>query len=113
MDMAGKLLQQLLLGVIILAATAVSIANSTCDRECGNIKIPYPFGTSEGCYLDKPFLITCNHTFDPPKPFLDHDIPVENISVPNGELRVSNPVAHLCRVKKQWFYTTLHLEGGE
>ncbi|KAG6682469.1 hypothetical protein I3842_13G143600 [Carya illinoinensis] len=97
MDMAGKLLQQLLLGVIILAATAVSIANSTCDRECGNIKIPYPFGTSEGCYLDKPFLITCNHTFDPPKPFLDHDIPVENISVPNGELRVSNPVAHLCR----------------
>ncbi|XP_042962315.1 putative wall-associated receptor kinase-like 16 [Carya illinoinensis] len=84
MDMAGKLLQQLLLGVIILAATAVSIANSTCDRECGNIKIPYPFGTSEGCYLDKPFLITCNHTFDPPKPFLDHDIPVENISVPNA-----------------------------
>ncbi|KAF5467876.1 hypothetical protein F2P56_012086 [Juglans regia] len=97
MDMVGKLLQQLLLGVIILAATTASIPNSNCERMCGEVEIPYPFGTSEGCYLDKPFLITCNHTFPPPKPFLDIDLPVVDISVPNGELRVSNPVALLCK----------------
>ncbi|KAG7943148.1 hypothetical protein I3843_15G024800 [Carya illinoinensis] len=96
--MVGKLLQQLLLGLIILAATAASIPNSSiCDRMCGNIKIPYPFGTSEGCSLDKPFLITCNHTFHPAIPFLDRDIAVEDISVLNGELRVSNDVALLCK----------------
>ncbi|KAG6626146.1 hypothetical protein CIPAW_15G027500 [Carya illinoinensis] len=95
--MVGKLLQQLLLGVIILAATAASIPNSTCDRMCGNIKIPYPFGTNKSCSLDQAFVITCNHTFHPPRPFLDPDIPVEDISVLNGELQVSNPVALLCK----------------
>ncbi|KAF5467855.1 hypothetical protein F2P56_012067 [Juglans regia] len=97
MDLHGKLLQQLLLGVLILAAIAASIPNSICERMCGKVEIPYPFGTSEGCYLDKPFLITCNHTFSPPKPFLDVDLPVVDISVPNGELRVSNRVAHICK----------------
>ncbi|XP_018828363.1 wall-associated receptor kinase 2-like isoform X2 [Juglans regia] len=97
MDLRGKLLQLLLLGFVILAATAASIPNSICERMCGEVEIPYPFGTSEGCYLDKPFLITCNHLYSPPKPFLDVDLPVEDISLPNGELRVSNPVALLCK----------------
>nr|KJB80655.1 hypothetical protein B456_013G109000 [Gossypium raimondii] len=30
----------------------------------------YPFGISEGCSLDDSFLITCNTTFSPPRPFL-------------------------------------------
>ncbi|KAG6682467.1 hypothetical protein I3842_13G143400 [Carya illinoinensis] len=98
--MVGKLLQQLLLGVIILAATTSSIPNSICDRMCGNINIPYPFGTSQSCSLDQAFVITCNHTFHPPRPFLDRDIPVEHISVLNGELRVSNSVALLCKGRK-------------
>ncbi|KAF5467861.1 hypothetical protein F2P56_012073 [Juglans regia] len=97
MDLRGKLLQLLLLGFVILGATAASIPNSNCVRMCGEVEIPYPFGTSEGCYLDKPFLITCNHTFSPPKPFLDVDLPVVDISVPKGELRVSNRIAFLCK----------------
>ncbi|KAF5467860.1 hypothetical protein F2P56_012072 [Juglans regia] len=99
----GKLLQPLpVLGVLIelmiLVASAASKPNLRCDRRCGRVEIPYPFGTSEGCYLDSTFLITCNNTFQPPKPSLVPDMFVENISVLDGELRVSNPVASLCKV---------------
>ncbi|KAG6626145.1 hypothetical protein CIPAW_15G027400 [Carya illinoinensis] len=97
----GKLLQPLLalgvLIVLILVASAASKPNSLCKRRCGLVEIPYPFGTSDGCYLDSTFLITCNSTFNPPKPSLGPDMFVENISVPDGELRVSNPVANLCK----------------
>ena len=99
MALHGLLLlqQQLqLLGFIILAATAASQPSSSCERSCGSVSIPYPFGTSEGCYLDESFLITCNHTFQTPRPFLGSgNIDVLNISL-DGELRVSNPVAHDC-----------------
>ncbi|XP_040997697.1 putative wall-associated receptor kinase-like 16 [Juglans microcarpa x Juglans regia] len=103
----GKLLQPLLvLGelivLMILVASVASTPNSGCDRRCGSVKIPYPFGTSEGCYLDSTFLITCNNTIiHGPKPSLGPDMFVEDISVLDGELRVSNPVASLCKVLKQ------------
>ncbi|KAG2665834.1 hypothetical protein I3760_15G025900 [Carya illinoinensis] len=102
MAFSGKLLQPLLalgvLIVLILVASAASKPNSVCKRKCGQVEIPYPFGISEGCYLDSKFLITCNNTFYPPKPSLGPDMFVENISVLDGELRVSNPVASLCKV---------------
>ncbi|KAF5467871.1 hypothetical protein F2P56_012082 [Juglans regia] len=99
----GKLLQPLLvLGVLIvlmiLESSAASKPNSRCHRRCGRVEIPYPFGTSEGCYLDSTFLITCNNTLHPPKPTLGSDMFVEDISVLDGELRVSNPIASLCKV---------------
>ena len=28
------------------------IALPNCSNRCGNVKIPYPYGTSEGCYLN-------------------------------------------------------------
>ncbi|KAF5467858.1 hypothetical protein F2P56_012070 [Juglans regia] len=99
----GKLLQPLLvLGelivLMILVASVASKPNSECDRRCGSVEIPYPFGTSEGCYLDSTFLITCNNTIrHGPKPSLGPDMFVEDISVLDGELRVSNPVASLCK----------------
>ena len=94
MALHGLLLQQLLLlGLTILAA---SEPNSICINSCGSLNIPYPFGTSEGCYLDESFLITCNNTFETPRPFLRRgNITVLNISL-DGELRVSTFVAHDC-----------------
>ncbi|KAB2619344.1 wall-associated receptor kinase-like 16 [Pyrus ussuriensis x Pyrus communis] len=42
-----------------------------CQDKCGNVSIPYPFGTTPDCYYSEDFLITCNDThYDPPKPFL-------------------------------------------
>ncbi|CAN6583313.1 unnamed protein product [Malus baccata var. baccata] len=65
-----------------------------CPDKCGNVSIPYPFGTKEGCYFNQAFLITCNDThYDPPKPFLrkSYSIEVTNISV-DGKLYITlNP----------------------
>ncbi|KAL9159309.1 hypothetical protein ABFS82_08G125400 [Erythranthe guttata] len=33
-----------------------------CQRKCGKLEIPYPFGTDKGCYIDEAFKVTCNKT---------------------------------------------------
>jgi hypothetical protein len=100
MAFRGMLLQQkFLLGALILAATAASQPNSNCNNTCGNLSIPYPFGTSEGCYLDPSFLITCNDSSGTPKPFLGRNtsnIDVLDISLLDGELRILSFVARDC-----------------
>jgi hypothetical protein len=99
MALHGMLLQQkLLLGALILAATAAFQPDSSCNNTCGNLSIPYPFGTSEDCHLDPSFLITCNNSSGTPKPFLGtntSNVDVLNISL-DGELRVSSFVAFDC-----------------
>ncbi|KAG6675854.1 hypothetical protein I3842_15G125800 [Carya illinoinensis] len=94
---------KLLLGVLVISAAtfvaAVVEPNSSCNRACGSLDIPYPFGTSEGCYLDSSFLITCDSSSfetSTPTPFLGiGNIKVLNISL-DGELRVSSPIARYC-----------------
>ncbi|KAK3043644.1 hypothetical protein RJ639_000060 [Escallonia herrerae] len=69
-----------------------------CPTECGKLKdIPFPFGTSRGCYLEKSFLITCNRTFSPPRAFLRRSTTIEvlNISL-DGLMRISVVVARDC-----------------
>ncbi|KAG6626131.1 hypothetical protein I3843_15G025300 [Carya illinoinensis] len=103
MALHGKLLQQhlvlllLIIGVQLVLAVLTQPNNPSCNRTCGSFNIPYPFGTGEGCYLDPSFLIICDHSFQPPKPFLGvGDIDVLNISLDDGELRVSNLVVRNC-----------------
>ncbi|XP_018828359.1 wall-associated receptor kinase 2-like isoform X2 [Juglans regia] len=98
-----KLLQQqlvlllLIIGVQLVLAASHPNYNPSCNRTCGSVNIPYPFGTGEGCYLDPSFLIICNHSFKPPKPFLGVDnIDVLNIALDHGELRVSNLAVRRC-----------------
>ncbi|KAG2665797.1 hypothetical protein I3760_15G025000 [Carya illinoinensis] len=61
----SKLLLQLIsvIGMIVLlamvAAAAAAQAKPGCLEKCGNVTIPYPFGLSEGCYLES-FKIRCN-----------------------------------------------------
>ncbi|KAG6626144.1 wall-associated receptor kinase 2-like [Carya illinoinensis] len=105
MALHGKLLEQLvvLLHLIVgvqLVLSAPQPNDRSCNRSCGNVSIPYPFGTSKGCYLDPSFRIICDYSFQPAKPFLgvDHNIDVLNISL-DGELRVSNLVFRRC----QWW----------
>ncbi|KAA8546480.1 hypothetical protein F0562_002781 [Nyssa sinensis] len=65
-----------------------------CPRKCGELNIPYPFGTREGCYLNDSFLITCNDTEN--IPYLRRgNLRVMNISF-DGELEVLNQVAYVC-----------------
>ncbi|XP_035546446.1 wall-associated receptor kinase 2-like [Juglans regia] len=105
MALQGKLLQQqlvllLLISIgaqLVLATSTQPATNSSCNRRCGSFNIPYPFGTGEGCYLDPSFLIICDHSLKPPKPFLGVDnIDVLNIALDHGELRVSNLVVRSC-----------------
>ena len=92
--------QQLLLGLMILAATAAnqdSQLNSSCSIYCGSLCIPYPFETRCGHFLDDSFYINCDNTSGTPKPTLGYDknLEVLNISL-DGELRVSSPVTRRC-----------------
>ncbi|CAN1217078.1 Wall-associated receptor kinase 5 [Linum perenne] len=66
---------------------------SNCPTHCGDLEIPFPFGTKQGCYLNKDFLITCNATGTPLLGYSNTQ--VLNISV-DGELRISTTIAHDC-----------------
>ncbi|KAB1212401.1 Wall-associated receptor kinase 2 [Morella rubra] len=57
------LVQVTWVGVILAemasAAVAAPLANRDCPKMCGNLEIPYPFGTTKDCYLDEFFFIDC------------------------------------------------------
>ena len=85
------ILQLTLLWVVeasIVNTNALPLAKDGCEDPCGNVSIPYPFGTTEGCYYNYSFLITCNHTYNPPLAFLtDGHINVTKIWL-SGEMRI-------------------------
>ncbi|CAH8356045.1 unnamed protein product [Eruca vesicaria subsp. sativa] len=71
--------------VLILASNVVSLPSLCQPETCGSIKIPYPFGIQEGCYLNEWYKIECrNATF----PFLSKmRMEVVDISLPeNGAI---------------------------
>lgn len=95
MALHGLLLHQQLL--LLLIISAVSQLNSICQSKCGSVNIPYPFGTSWGCYLNESFHIDCNDMSGIPKPFLaNSNLEVLNISLDDGELLVSAPLTPHC-----------------
>ncbi|KAB5573080.1 hypothetical protein DKX38_000274 [Salix brachista] len=61
----------LLLPTLFQLARAVApMAKPGCQDHCGNISIPYPFGTTKDCYLDESFEIVCDETVNPPRVFI-------------------------------------------
>ncbi|KAL8171702.1 hypothetical protein V2J09_023506 [Rumex salicifolius] len=40
-------------------ASGYELSLPGCPRKCGNMSVPYPFGTQEGCYLNDHFFINC------------------------------------------------------
>ncbi|KAL4596091.1 hypothetical protein ACB092_12G139500 [Castanea dentata] len=93
------ILQLTLLWVVeasIVNTNALPLAKDDCEDHCGNVSIPFPFGTREGCYFNDSFLITCNHTYNPPLAFLtDSVINVTDIRL-SGEMRIYAFVAYDC-----------------
>ncbi|KAK8276750.1 hypothetical protein V6Z12_D10G221100 [Gossypium hirsutum] len=81
-----------------MATSVAALPKPGCQSKCGNISIPYPFGTSNGCNISSDFFINCNTSFNPPKAFLwDDYIEVLDISL-DGHLRVTNNyfIGHDC-----------------
>ncbi|GLT84913.1 hypothetical protein SLE2022_031210 [Rubroshorea leprosula] len=77
-------------------AEPTPIAKPGCQDRCGNVSIPYPFSTIEGCYYNDNFLITRDDTFDPPLVFLANStINVTNVD-PEGKLHMMQFIAHDC-----------------
>ncbi|XP_047969265.1 putative wall-associated receptor kinase-like 16 [Salvia hispanica] len=74
-----------------------AIAKPSCNDSCGHVRVPFPFGTTQECYLDKAFEVTCNHTsFVPPKLFLgEGGIEIADISL-DGQMRVMQYIANDC-----------------
>ncbi|KAM3730800.1 hypothetical protein ACB098_12G113600 [Castanea mollissima] len=76
------------------AAIAFPIALPNCSDRCGNVKIPYPYGTTKGCYLNDTaifgyYFINCTTTnaYGQPQPIIGN-INVSSISMEEGEIEV-------------------------
>uniref|UniRef100_A0A5B6Z4J8 Putative wall-associated receptor kinase 2-like n=1 Tax=Davidia involucrata TaxID=16924 RepID=A0A5B6Z4J8_DAVIN len=96
MAFLGMLLQLITFLISARTIVATSQPKPDCPTTCGDLTIAFPFGTSDGCYLDHSFLITCNNTFSPPKTFLgETNIQLLNISL-DGYMRVSGYFARDC-----------------
>lgn len=91
--------QAILVTTLMFLATgrfSKTFAMPTCLNSCGDLTIPFPFGTSSDCSLDDSFLISCNHSYNPPRPFLNSgSLMVLNISL-DGLIKVASSVASDC-----------------
>ncbi|KAL2538439.1 Wall-associated receptor kinase 2 [Forsythia ovata] len=90
------IVQLMLLGSMLMAASQPLLS---CPSSCGDIVVPFPFGTTRGCSLDESFFITCNKSYNTPKPFLNFDkIEVIDISI-DGHMRIAASVVSDCYEK--------------
>ncbi|XP_012455323.1 wall-associated receptor kinase 2 [Gossypium raimondii] len=87
-----KKLTVLAVMVTIMATSVAAQPKLGCQSHCGNIGIPYPFGTRNGCYISRDFFINCDTSFNPPKALILSDggleLQVLNISLDDGSLRI-------------------------
>ncbi|KAG5562333.1 hypothetical protein RHGRI_005160 [Rhododendron griersonianum] len=91
-----KMFQIIFLLLWLTTAESVAeyhLAKPGCQERCGNIDIPYPFGIGSNCSIADGFTVTCNHSFNPPKPFIDNiNLEVLQISLYESTVKVNNPV---------------------
>lgn len=50
----------LIISFVILSRAISSQSLPGCPDKCGNVTIPYPFGTKKGCYLSKLYHVNCS-----------------------------------------------------
>ncbi|KAK4391242.1 Wall-associated receptor kinase-like 8 [Sesamum angolense] len=80
-----------------LSVSNYPVAKPNCTDRCGDVSIPFPFGTTPDCYGNYSFFVTCNQTIHPgPKLFLqDTKIEITDISL-DGQLTVLQYIARDC-----------------
>ncbi|KAK3425141.1 hypothetical protein EUGRSUZ_F01929 [Eucalyptus grandis] len=76
-------------------ALATFAEKDNCNRTCGNLNVPFPFGLDKSCAWNSNLTLTCNHTSG--ELILAKNIPVYNISVEDGTMTIGNYIAYDCR----------------
>ncbi|KAL5708244.1 hypothetical protein ACHQM5_019062 [Ranunculus cassubicifolius] len=69
-----------LLFFILGMAEAITMTKPGCQKKCGNVSIPYPFGIGSSCSFDRSSEMRCDTTFNPPKLFFTHSIPYQVVA---------------------------------
>ncbi|GKU98393.1 hypothetical protein SLEP1_g11404 [Rubroshorea leprosula] len=101
--------------LVILIATPLAaiaaelpIAKPDCQDKCGDVSIPYPFGTREGCYYNEGFFIGCNDTISPPIASVGN-VNVTNITL-EGTIHITQYIAHDCY--DEFGYRTYNIQSS-
>nr|XP_043619667.1 putative wall-associated receptor kinase-like 16 [Erigeron canadensis] len=97
--MYSRILLVVVLVVVAIASSGpVSSQRTDCERSCGDIGIPFPFGLEEGCCHSKDQLVTCNRssTGNPILFLNDSPIVIKNMVPADSTIRVMGDVAHDC-----------------
>ncbi|XP_041011452.1 wall-associated receptor kinase 2-like [Juglans microcarpa x Juglans regia] len=85
----------LILSELAAATVAAPLAKPKCPDRCGDVEIPYPFGTTKDCYLNEGFWINCTDPSSSPAQPLFGNIVVTNISI-DGQLEILNFISFRC-----------------
>ncbi|GAB4835732.1 hypothetical protein Ancab_000642 [Ancistrocladus abbreviatus] len=79
--------------------TAPNTTKPGCQRKCGNLTVPYPFGIiglGSHCSLTESYDIICDTSFHPPKAFLNnHKIEIFEITETH-QMRIENNMSYAC-----------------
>ncbi|KAL5204568.1 hypothetical protein ABZP36_009439 [Zizania latifolia] len=78
-----------------LPVLATSGQRSGCPSKCGDVDIPYPFGIGDD-FAWPGFTVSCNDSFNPPRPYIGENIEIKDISLEKGEMRIYTFVAYVC-----------------
>ncbi|MBA0677625.1 hypothetical protein Goari_019024 [Gossypium aridum] len=82
----------MMVATVIPATRAQPFVKNGCPSQCGNVTIPYPFGTKEGCFLNHNFYIHCDESIA----CLAHmKLIITDVAI-EGQLRVLTTVARDC-----------------
>ncbi|KAE8683452.1 Detected protein of unknown function [Hibiscus syriacus] len=102
MDPRARQSVDILVLLVIMEATVIPVTRTRalhkngCPSHCGDLNIPFPFGTKEGCFLNENFHINCSESATSSVAYLRHtEFIVTDITL-DGQLQILTTVARDC-----------------